>query len=118
MDQGLSVRPTRARFSDDATDLALLERIANGYQTLATAPAADAAQFDIVFAADTTAAEMQQLLDEIDGEIVAGPSTLGRYSVRISGAQPDAAQLAKLLETLGADPRVRFAGRALTEVEP
>ena len=29
MDQGLSVRPARARFSDDATDLALLERIDN-----------------------------------------------------------------------------------------
>jgi len=30
MDQGLHNRPVRARFSDDATDLALLERIANG----------------------------------------------------------------------------------------
>jgi RNA polymerase sigma-70 factor (ECF subfamily) len=30
MDQGVSIRPARARFSDDATDLALLERIANG----------------------------------------------------------------------------------------
>jgi len=91
---------------------------ANGYQTLATAPGAETPQLDIVFAADTTAAEMPQLLDEIDGEIVAGPSTLGRYSVRISGAELTAAQLAKLLEPLGADPRVRFAGRALMEVEP
>lgn len=33
MDQGLSIRPSRARFSDDATDLALLERIANGDRT-------------------------------------------------------------------------------------
>jgi RNA polymerase sigma-70 factor (ECF subfamily) len=30
MDQGVHIRPVRARFSDDATDLALLERIANG----------------------------------------------------------------------------------------
>jgi RNA polymerase sigma-70 factor (ECF subfamily) len=30
MDQGLHIRPVRARFSDDATDLALLERIGNG----------------------------------------------------------------------------------------
>jgi RNA polymerase sigma-70 factor (ECF subfamily) len=30
MDQGIHIRPVRARFSDDATDLALLERIANG----------------------------------------------------------------------------------------
>ena len=30
MDQGLNIRPSRARFSDDGADLALLERIANG----------------------------------------------------------------------------------------
>jgi RNA polymerase sigma-70 factor (ECF subfamily) len=30
MDRGLSIRPARARFSDDSADLALLERIANG----------------------------------------------------------------------------------------
>jgi RNA polymerase sigma-70 factor (ECF subfamily) len=30
MDQGLHIRPVRARFSDDATDLKLLERIAKG----------------------------------------------------------------------------------------
>jgi RNA polymerase sigma-70 factor (ECF subfamily) len=30
MDQGLNIRPTRARFSDDGADLALLARIANG----------------------------------------------------------------------------------------
>jgi RNA polymerase sigma-70 factor, ECF subfamily len=30
MDQGLNMRPTRARFSDDGADLALLERIGNG----------------------------------------------------------------------------------------
>jgi hypothetical protein len=90
----------------------------NGYETLSTAPTASAAQLDIVFADNATAAQMQQLLDEIDGEIVAGPSTLGRYSVRIAGTQPNAAQLAELLRALAADPRVRFAGRALAEVEP
>jgi RNA polymerase sigma-70 factor (ECF subfamily) len=30
MDQGLNVRPARARFSDDTADLELLQRIANG----------------------------------------------------------------------------------------
>src|SRR5688572_6126098 len=30
MDQGLNVRPARARFSDDNADLELLQRIANG----------------------------------------------------------------------------------------
>jgi hypothetical protein len=91
---------------------------AGGYQTLATTPAEEAAVVDIVFTDDTTAVEMQQLLDEIDGEIVAGPSALGRYSVRTPRAQRNTAELGELLRALGADPRVRFAGRALTEVEP
>ncbi len=57
---------------------------------------------------------MQELLDDIGGEIVAGPSELGRYSVRVAGDQPNG----ELLAALAADPRVRFAGPALTEVQP
>lgn len=87
------------------------------YSTLA-APADEPALLDVVFADDTTAAEMQRLLDDIGGEIVAGPSTLGRYSVRVPSKQTDSAQLAELLRALSSDPRIRFAGRALTDVEP
>lgn len=88
------------------------------YLTL-TAPApGDAALLDIVFAADTTAAEMQALLDHIGGEIVAGPSELGRYSVRVRGDAADDSRLAELLGTLAADSRVRFAGPSLAEVQP
>jgi len=85
------------------------------YQTLATSPA-DAALVDIVFADQTTAAEMQALLDDIGGEIVAGPSNLGRYNVRVdrgAGSEVD-----EILSTLAADPRVRFAGRTLTDAQP
>ncbi len=70
---------------------------------------------DVVFAEDTTAAEMQALLDDIGGEIVAGPSDVGRYSVRVVADPADAARLRELLEALAADPRVRFAGRSLLE---
>jgi hypothetical protein len=86
----------------------------NDYSTLATPLAEDATLLDIVFAGDTTAAEMQELLDEIGGKIVAGPSELGRYSVRVAGEQPNG----ELLAALAVDPRVRFAGPALTEVQP
>ena len=86
-----------------------------GYQTLATS-SADAALVDIVFADETTAAQMQELLDEIDGEIVAGPSRLGRYSVRVD--QAAGTELDEILGTLAADPRVRFAGPTLTDVKP
>ena len=87
------------------------------YRTLATTPA-DAALLDVVFADETTAAEMQDLLDEIGGEIVAGPSQLGRYSVRVAGRETTGGQLDELLGALAADPRVRFAGHALTDVQP
>jgi hypothetical protein len=73
---------------------------------------------DIVFVDETTAAQMQELLDDIDGEIVAGPSELGRYSVRVAGKQPSRESLGDLLGFLAADPRVRFAGPALAEVQP
>jgi hypothetical protein len=86
----------------------------NEYSTLATPSAGNAALLDIVFADDTTAAQMQELLDDIGGTIVAGPSELGRYSVRIAGNSPNAA----LIATLTVDPRVRFAGPTLTEVQP
>ena len=97
------------------TPLPELDR--NGYSTLATT-ANEAALLDIVFADETTAVEMQQLLDDIGGEIVAGPSKLGRYSVRVASAQENGTELDELLGALGADPRVRFAGPALTEVQP
>ena len=88
------------------------------YLTLTTPAPGDAALLDIVFAADTTAAEMQALLDHIDGEIVAGPSELGRYSVRVRDDAVDDSRLAELLGALAADSRVRFAGPSLAEVQP
>jgi hypothetical protein len=97
------------------TPLPNLDR--DDYRTLAT-PLAEGALLDIVFVDETTAAQMQALLDDIDGEIVAGPSELGRYSVRVAGNQPDRESLGDLLGVLSADPRVRFAGPALADVQP
>ncbi len=88
------------------------------YSTLANPPAENVALLDIVFADDTTAAEIQALLDGIGGEIVAGPSNVGRYSVRVADQDSHREQLSKLLTALAADPRVRFAGPALAEVQP
>ena len=92
-----------------------LPEVADGeYSTLATQPSSDVLLLDVVFAEDATAAQMQQLLDDIGGEIVAGPSKLGRYSVRVA----DGARLTDVLGTLAADPRVRFASRSLIEPPP
>lgn len=92
-----------------------LPGLSNGqYSTLAESPSGAGTVLDIVFAEETTAAEMQQLLDDIGGEIVAGPSNLGRYNVRVA----DSSQLKDLLSTLAADSRVRFAARSLTDPPP
>ena len=88
------------------------------YSTLATTPATSDTLLDVVFADATTAAEMQALLDDIGGEIVAGPTALGRYSVRVAAAEANDAKVRDLLVRLGADPRVKFAARTLTEAQP
>lgn len=88
----------------------------NAYSTLATPPSSDAVLLDVVFAADTTAAEMQALLDGIGGEIVAGPSDVGRYNVRIVEGLADDARLREVLGVLAADRHVRFAGRSLADL--
>jgi cytochrome c-type biogenesis protein CcmH/NrfG len=86
-----------------------------GYATLATQPAAQRAQIDLIFDQHTAVADIQALLQTVDGEIVAGPSGLGRYGVRIHGGSATDAEVATLIEKLARDPRVRFAGRAFTE---
>ena len=88
------------------------------YSTLATPSTTATPLVDVVFAEDTTAAEIQALLDDIGGEIVAGPSELGRYSVRVAAGRTDTARFRKLLDLLAADSRVRFAGRSLIEPPP
>lgn len=96
------------------TPLPGLER--GTYNTLATPPSSNAALLDVVFAADTTAAEMQALLDDIGGEIVAGPSAVGRYNVRLADDPTGAAHVSEVLSQLAADRRVRFAARSLAEL--
>jgi hypothetical protein len=88
------------------------------YSTLAAAPGAGTAQLDVVFANDTTAQDMRELLDAVGGEIVAGPSDVGRYGIRIGGGTADAAEVARVLERLKHDDRVRFAGRAFAATGP
>ncbi len=85
-----------------------------GYQTLG-AHGAQRAQIDLIFNQQTAVADIQALLQTVDGEIVAGPSELGRYSVRIHGGSATDAEVDALVEKLESDPRVRFAGRAFSE---
>jgi hypothetical protein len=86
-----------------------------GYNTLATQPSAQRAQIDLIFNQRTAVADMQAVLRTVDGEIVAGPSELGRYRVRIHGGSATDREVNALIDKLAHDPRVRFAGRAFTE---
>jgi len=86
-----------------------------GYTTLATQRGAQRAQIDLIFNQQIAAADIQALLRTVDGEIVAGPSELGRYGVRIHGGGATDTEVTALVEKLASDPRVRFAGRAFTE---
>jgi anti-sigma factor RsiW len=84
----------------------------SSYSTLASSSTAQRAEIDLVFAKQTSAADIQALLTSIDGEIVTGPTELGRYGIRIRGGKLDEKELGALLEQLANDPRVRFAGRS------
>jgi len=95
----------------------LAPNVANqaGYNTLATPPGAQRAQIDLIFNQQTAVADIQALLQTVDGEIVAGPSEVGRYSVRIHGGSATDAEVTALVDKLERDPRVRFAGRTFSE---
>jgi hypothetical protein len=85
------------------------------YETLASGQQAPRGELDVVFVQSITAAELQSLLMEIDGHLIAGPTSAGRYRVRLDDRNVTDEQLNALLTRLGKDPRVRFAARALTE---
>ena len=84
------------------------------YETLASGRQAARGELDVVFVQSITAAQMQGLLEEIDGSIAAGPTDAGRYRIRLDDSNLTDAQLDALVARLAKDPRVRVAARALT----
>jgi len=74
-----------------------------------TEPAANAGVLvDMILAPDVSEMQMRALLQELDLTIVAGPSELGRYTLRVTDAAPLGRDA--LIARLRDDPRVRFAG--------
>lgn len=63
---------------------------------------------DVIFSPGTSETQMRALLQELGATIVAGPSELGRYTIRVDGAEPRDVDM--LVAELRGDPRVRFAG--------
>jgi anti-sigma factor RsiW len=65
-------------------------------------------QVRVVFTPTTTEAELRRALLEVHGEVVAGPTPFGAYTIAVP-ADPGAEPLSLVLEHLRADPHVRFA---------
>ena len=72
----------------------------------------DAPAVRLVLRDEATAAEVRRLLAEVGGEIVAGPSPAGVYTVRLGGDRGEAA-VAAALDRLRRHPAVLFAEPAV-----
>lgn len=84
---------------------------APGYFTLSADPRAEN-HVDMIFADHVTEIEMRALLGEISGSIVAGPTEIGRYTVRL-GNEFSSEGLMEFIQAMNADVRVRFVGPAI-----
>jgi hypothetical protein len=90
------------------------------YETLSRGedhPAMTVIQVRVVFADRLTVGDLQTLLDDIDGQLVAGPSALGVYTVALApGDSTPATALSHALAVLRAHPQVRLA-EPLSEIK-
>lgn len=66
-------------------------------------------RINLVFAPDTTESQIRELVGSVEGEIVAGPTTLGVYTIATSISHLASHSEEVLLESLRARPEVVFA---------
>ncbi len=78
------------------------------FGTLSDVAGFEANRIDVVLSAEPDAAALEQFLADFEGRVVSGPSDIGRYTIELDSGIP----LDELLDSLRADSRVRFAGRA------
>ena len=75
-----------------------------------SAPDAGGTALTIFFEPDAAELEIRELLADVGGEIVAGPSGQGAYTVRLGAESTD--EVTQQLERLRGSKAVRFAGEA------
>lgn len=79
------------------------------YRTLSDS-GAHGALVDVIFADGVRESDMRALLEELDAEIVAGPSrSLGRYTLELAEPRDAPLDVDSVVRRLLADERVRFA---------
>lgn len=81
--------------------------LGNPEPAVVTAPAQR--QVRVVFTPTATEAELRRVLLEVHGEVVAGPTPFGAYTIAVPAGGSGAEPLPLVLEHLRADPHVRFA---------
>ncbi len=87
------------------------------YVTLTSGSVSAGNELDIVFADHVSESELRALVTEIDGSIVAGPTVVGRYRIRLHDGAVEEAHLTNLIQALSRDERVRFAGPSFADEE-
>ena len=80
------------------------ETLSSGAEQTTTGP-----RLRVVFADSATVGEIRQLLQDIDGNIVAGPTALGVYTVALPSGERPEQRLASALTRLRARSQVRLA---------
>lgn len=87
-----------------------LQRTPPDYETLSSGaePPVAGPRLRAVFAESATIGEIQTLLRGIDATIVAGPTTLGVYTLAVSGGEKPAAARDRAVNALRANARVRL----------
>jgi hypothetical protein len=82
-----------------------------GYETLSnsdTPPATEEPRLRVVFAEPMTVGELHALLRDLDGQIVAGPTVLGVYTVAVTGGERPAEARDRAVTVLRAHAQVRL----------
>ncbi len=87
------------------------------YVTLTSGSVSAGIELDIVFADHVSELELRALVTEIDGSIVAGPTAVGRYRIRLHDGAVGEAHLTNMIRALSRDERVRFAGPSFADEE-
>lgn len=84
----------------------------SGYETLSSSveqPAVGGPRVRVFFAEEATLGEIQSLLRSLDGQIIAGPSALGGYTITLPVADRSQTALDQALAVLQSHHRVRLA---------
>jgi len=86
------------------------------FRTLSDTQPAGEPRLDIVFADGLTEAERNEIVANVGGRVIAGPTELGRYTIEI--ATPARADVDAVIDELSEDARIRFVGRNFIGTSP